>query len=87
LEEDEELKNGKIYEGFHTFTYHKKKKTFVPEGAEISGSIGGETGTAVATTAVAERKRYFVSLMSESLIKKGVFFRLKKRTRVSVGYF
>ena len=27
------------------------------------------------------KKRYFVSLMSESLIKKGVFFRLRKRVR------
>lgn len=29
-----------------------------------------------------EKKRFFVSLMSESLIKKGVFFRLRKRIRV-----
>ena len=27
-------------------------------------------------------KRFFISLMSESLIKKGVFFRLRKRLRV-----
>lgn len=29
-----------------------------------------------------DRRRYFISLMSESLIKKGVFFRLQKRIRV-----
>jgi len=67
LEEDELLNDAKVYEGFRTYRYDKKKGAFVPDG-------GVEAGPG-------ERKRYFVSLMSESLIKKGVFFRLRKRTR------
>ena len=33
-----------------------------------------------------KKKRYFISLMSESLIKKGVFFRLQRRMRVNFNY-
>jgi len=65
LEEDEHL-NSKIYDGFQTFRYDKRQKLFSPE-AEKPGTNG--------------RKRFFISLMSESLIKKGIFFRLRKRDR------
>lgn len=37
---------------------------------------------AVVDTTRSNYKRFFISLMSESLIKKGVFFRLRKRLRV-----
>lgn len=71
IHEDEGL-NSKIYEGFQKYQFDKSSKIFV-----------ADTATAVAGDL---KKRYFVSLMSESLIKKGVFFRLRKRVRVSWIY-
>jgi hypothetical protein len=68
IHEDEEL-HAKVYEGFENFTYDKKQKAFLADSdSNVSASA---------------KKRFFISLMSESLIKKGVFFRLRKRTRVS----
>jgi len=73
LEEDEHLHEAKVYEGVQNFKFDKRKQEFIAEkGSDAS-----------ADAARSQRKRYFVSLMSESLIKKGVFFRFKKRTRVS----
>ena len=57
----------KIYEGYQTYNYDKSSGSFQHEDNSISS----------------EKKRFFISLMSESLIKKGVFFKLRKRTRVS----
>ena len=71
LEEDEHL-NSKIYDGFQTYRYDKRQKLFSPE-AEKPGTNG--------------RKRFFISLMSESLIKKGIFFRLRKRDRAQSGSY
>lgn len=68
IHEDEGL-NSKIYEGFQKYQFDKSSKVFIPDAAT---AVEGEM-----------KKRYFVSLMSESLIKKGVFFRLRKRVRVS----
>eukprot|EP01041_Mallomonas_annulata_P011463 gene11463-23974_t len=62
-EEDEHL-NSKVYNGYQSYYYNKKKNSF--ETAEP----------------VSNGKRFFVSLMSESLIKKGVFERLRKRSKV-----
>lgn len=68
LHEDEGI-NGDVYTGFQNFNYDKKTHSFVlDKGTEALSSSG--------------KKRYFISLMSESLIKKGVFFRLRKRLRV-----
>ena len=61
--------NSKIYDGFQKFQFDKSSKVFVADKKE---AVEGEA-----------KRRYFVSLMSESLIKKGVFFRLRKRVRVS----
>lgn len=72
IHEDEGL-NSKIYEGFQKYQFDKSSKNFVADSATAAE---GEM-----------KKRYFVSLMSESLIKKGVFFRLRKRVRVSSIYF
>ena len=69
LGEDEHL-DSKIYDGFQTYRYDKRQKLFSPE-AENPGTNG--------------RKRFFISLMSESLIKKGIFFRLRKRDRAQSG--
>ena len=71
LAEDEHL-DSKIYDGFQTYRYDKRQKLFSPE-AEKPGTNG--------------RKRFFISLMSESLIKKGIFFRLRKRDRAQSGLF
>lgn len=65
VEEDENI-NGEVYQGFQTLNFDKKNKVFVAD--KNSHSIDG-------------KRRYFISLMSESLIKKGVFLRLRKRRR------
>ncbi len=62
---EDEHLNSKVYEGFQNYRYNKKRGEFVPDGAVDANN----------------KRRYFVSLMSESLIKKGIFFRLRKRTR------
>jgi hypothetical protein len=67
LHDDEQL-NSNIYAGYKGYAYDKNQKTFVPKDANEEAVNG---------------KRYFVSLMSESLIKKNVFFGFRKRTRVS----
>jgi hypothetical protein len=59
-----------VYEGFESYTYDKKIKQFLSSKGTPAPAEG--------------KKRFFVSLMSESLIKKGVFFRLRKRTRVRI---
>ena len=68
LHEDEHLNSSRIYDGFKSFSYDKKKGVFkaLDEGNALSSN---------------DKRRYFISLMSESLIKKGVFFRLRKRLR------
>lgn len=66
IHEDEGL-NSKIYDGFQKYQFDKSSKIFV---ADVAANTDSEM-----------KKRYFVSLMSESLIKKGVFFRLRKRVR------
>ena len=68
LHEDEDI-NSDVYKGFQNFNYDKKTMSFVPDSSTDALSSSG-------------KKRYFISLMSESLIKKGVFFRLRKRLRV-----
>lgn len=71
IHEDEGL-NSKIYEGFQKYQFDKSSKVFVADATANGEEL---------------KKRYFVSLMSESLIKKGVFFRLRKRVRVSLLFF
>lgn len=66
LEEDENLDSA-VYKDYHNYEYDQRSKTFSP-----AAGYAGDT----------QKKRFFISLMSESLIKKGVFFRLRKRIRV-----
>ncbi len=68
LHEDENLHNNKIYNDFKSFTYDKRLGQFKPLDKDTKLSPS-------------DKRRYFISLMSESLIKKGVFFRLRKRLR------
>lgn len=72
--EDEEI-SGKVYDGFCDFQYSPKKKMFIIKN---KSDIINTDGT---------RRRYFVSLMSESLIKKGVFMRFRKRIRFKAASF
>ena len=57
-----------MYEGYKNYAFNKKSKIFEPADDKSVGTDG--------------KKRYFVSIMSESLIKKNVFFGFRKRTRV-----
>lgn len=68
LHEDENLHSNKVYNDFKSFTYDKKIGQFKPLDKDTKLSHS-------------DKRRYFISLMSESLIKKGVFFRLQKRLR------
>ena len=80
LEEDSLLHGSPVYEGMLNYDYDKKKQEWKEAGITSNGEIkavDGMQGNGIG------RKRFFVSLMSESLIKKGVFFRFRKRIRVS----
>lgn len=68
IEEDDKI-NSSVYDGFCSYQYSKTHKGFeVKDEKDLINTDG-------------TRRRYFISLMSESLIKKGVFFRLRKRMR------
>jgi hypothetical protein len=93
IEEDEHLMD-KVYNNFLSFEYKPTEKKFIEN---LSISVNITTTTTTTTTAVgttdseisttsSNYKRFFISLMSESLIKKGVFFRLRKRLRVKRTY-
>jgi len=70
--EEDEHMDSAVYSGFSDYTYDSK---------------AGQFALASETTSVTGR-RYFMSLMSESLIKKGVFFRLQKRNRAkAIGLY
>eukprot|EP01035_Chromulina_nebulosa_P031866 gene31866-42507_t len=75
IEEDEHLYS-KVYNGFKDFAYKKSEKAFVPR--EVPANV---TNSVEESDEQLDRRRYFISLMSESLIKKGIFFRLRKRIR------
>lgn len=75
VEEDKDIESS-VYEGFQNFKYNKRKSIFEPYNLSEDKVIKPE------------KKRYFISLMSESLITRGVFFRLKKRNRLkAIGLF
>ena len=83
----------KVYNNFLSFEYKPTQKKFI-ENLSINVNITTTTTTTTAvkatdskiTTTSSNYKRFFISLMSESLIKKGVFFRLRKRLRVKRTY-
>jgi len=76
----------KVYNNFLSFENKPTQKKFI-ENLSINVNITttttavGTTDSEITTTS-SNYKRFFISLMSESLIKKGVFFRLRKRLRV-----
>jgi len=74
--DEDESKNSRIYNGFEGYRFNKADKIFVSDNAIAGIHKEYQEGEEELV-----KKRYFVSLMSESLIKKGVFFRFKKRIR------
>ena len=80
LDDDDQLHLSYIYAGILNYKFDKKKLEWKEQGITIDGVLMKEIDGSLAT---GERKRFFVSLMNESLIKKGVFFRFRKRIRVS----
>ena len=82
LEEDEHLHASSVYDGVVNYKFDKKKLEWKAEGVTANGGLQ-EVQQVAPHTENGGRKRFFVSLMSESLIKKGVFFRFRKRIRVS----
>lgn len=68
IDEDENLKSP-VYDGFCDFQYNKRERIF------LLSDKNHEVDTDCS------RRRYFISLMSEDLIKKSVFLRFRKRTR------
>ena len=80
LKDDDKLHASSVYEGCINYFFDKKKLEWREEGVTKNGAVAKETASVQNG-----RKRFFVSLMSESLIKRGVFFRFRKRIRVSVS--
>lgn len=74
-EEDEHL-HGTVYNGHTDLVFDVKK-----------GIYTDRQGNAVDVAAISGPRRYFVPLTSESLIKKGTFKKLRKRTRAKALAF
>lgn len=74
LEEDENLK-ASVYEGYSNYHYNKKTSSFELDKTNISDDV------IIEDTTTSIRKRFFISLIDESVIKKGIFARLRKRTK------
>ena len=97
IEEDENIK-ASIYEGYTNYYYDKKTGRFNTNIVKTS-ELSSQGATAEAATAATEatvtatvdkennKKRFFVSLIDESVIKKGIFKRLRKRTKVLLETF
>lgn len=66
--EDDSNMNSKIYDGYQNVVYDKKANILQTEEGSVA-TIG---------------KRFFIPLMSESLIKKGIFGRFRKRVKFLV---
>lgn len=69
--EDQNL-DSSVYDGYENLKYNKKTRSF----DRITSTSGGTSST------LETKKRYFISIMSESLIKRSVFLRFRKRLRV-----
>lgn len=76
IEEDKNI-NGPIYKDCVNYKFNSKKLRF--EAMEAVSPV-----TSNATTAII-KKRYFISIMSESLIKRSVFMRLRKRHKIKAA--
>jgi len=81
LEDDEMLHTSTVYDGCMNYRYDKKMQEWKEDGVTLNGALAKDP-----SAQNNGRKRFFVSLMSESLIKRGVFFRFRKRIRVSCNH-
>ena len=79
IDDDEGLHTSPVYSGIANYKFDKKKMEWKETGVTSNGEVVKITD---GVTPQNGRKRFFVSLMSESLIKRGVFFRFRKRIRV-----
>ena len=70
LEDDEMLHTSTVYDGCMNYRYDKKMQEWKEDGVTLNGALAKDP-----SAQNNGRKRFFVSLMSESLIKRGVFFR------------
>jgi protein tyrosine/serine phosphatase len=66
--EEDEGLNSEVYEGFGRSVYDPKSNVWAVDDSE---SVHG-------------KMRYFISVMSESVVMRGIFFRLRKRDKAQV---
>ena len=91
----DELIHGDIYEGFVNVGGGEHGGTGVWEGPAWDEAIVEESNETVAAGTIdgdagserRRRRRYFVSLIDESIYKKGVFQRLRRRHKVRAVVF
>ena len=74
LEEDEHI-NSEIYHGSTSIKYDRSLKNWKHSEPQLSSSASSD---------IQNKTRYFVEVMSEKIIKKGVFERLRKRSKLAV---
>lgn len=72
LDEDEHLDGGNVYAGFGKSVYDADRGAWVVD--ESAQSVDG-------------RMRYFISVMNESAVKKGIFLRLRKREKMQAFFW
>eukprot|EP00607_Mallomonas_marina_P002647 CAMPEP_0182437260 /NCGR_PEP_ID=MMETSP1167-20130531/84922_1 /TAXON_ID=2988 /ORGANISM="Mallomonas Sp, Strain CCMP3275" /LENGTH=310 /DNA_ID=CAMNT_0024630107 /DNA_START=249 /DNA_END=1181 /DNA_ORIENTATION=- len=93
-EEDEYL-NSQVYKGFQTHHYDTDSHSFLiteisSDTSSLSPSLSPSLSSSLSPSLSASAdtgvvgKRFFVSLMSEKLIQKGIFSRLRKRNKLKV---
>jgi len=72
---DEKL-NSSIYDGYINYRYDRKSRSLIADTIRNDQPVEKEVAV--------QGKRFFISLMSESRIKRGIFLRMKKRYKVKI---
>jgi len=72
---DEKL-NSSIYDGYINYRYDRKSRSLIADTIRNDQPVEKEVAV--------QGKRFFISLMSESRIKRGIFLRMKKRYKVNI---
>ncbi len=81
---DKELDVGKVYDGYMNYRYSRMHKGWVKlDGSNPRFSIFSGSGLQDESER-SKKKRFFVSLLNERRIARGVFMRLRKRMKVKV---
>ena len=73
LDEDEHLYSNQIYSNLNDLAYDTIKKSWESDNNNNNNNNNN--------------KRFFISLMNENVVKKGVFFRLRKRERLQALFW